>query len=119
MTELHWTSGHTHLLEHLALSTLGQVAPGQSRLVTGPLTGFHAMGTPEEVAGFLEGVCRSTEFSGAGVARRTWYQEGRAFEAQVDPRPQLKKSPDARACVLRWPPAVSRWTGSSPMLTSP
>ena len=37
-----------------------------------------------------------TEFTGAGVARRTWYQKGRAFDAQVDPRPELRKSADAR-----------------------
>jgi predicted Zn-dependent peptidase len=51
------TAGHTHLVEHLALSTLGDTIQPHNGFVGGPATVFFTMGKPEDVTSFLAGVC--------------------------------------------------------------
>ena len=36
-----------------------------------------------------------TEVTGEGVKRRTWYERGQPLGAQLDPRPEVERSPDA------------------------
>lgn len=53
------TSGRTHLLEHLVMSTLLDPALPRNGFVGATATGFHANGRPEQVVDFLAGVCRA------------------------------------------------------------
>lgn len=87
------TLGRTHLLEHLVLSTIGEVAPGQNGEVGGVVTGFHATGAPEVVAAFLTGVTRSL---GAFAGERL-DDEKQVLEAETARRP-----PDLGASLLNW-----------------
>ena len=46
-----------------------------------------------------------TEMTGTGVIRRTWYQQGRPFNSQLDPRPEVERSPDPhglRVALAAW-----------------
>lgn len=51
------TAGHTHLVEHLALSTVPGAQERQNGWVGGVVTGFVTMGRPEEVTAFLGSLC--------------------------------------------------------------
>jgi zinc protease len=51
------TAGQTHLIEHLALSTLGDTPQDQNGFVGGAATGFFKVGQAQAVTGFLAGVC--------------------------------------------------------------
>lgn len=51
------TAGHTHLVEHLALSTVPGAQERQNGWVGGVVTGFVTRGRPEEVTAFLASVC--------------------------------------------------------------
>jgi predicted Zn-dependent peptidase len=53
------TAGQTHLVEHLALSTIPDPARRHGGFVSGTTTGFHTRGRPDEVATFLAQVCRA------------------------------------------------------------
>lgn len=53
------THGLTHLVEHLALRPVHRTLYRHNGFVEPLLTGFNARGTVDEVAGFLEVVCRS------------------------------------------------------------
>jgi len=53
------TSGHTHLIEHLVLSTLDGDRRVRNGFVGGVVTGFTTMGTPDEIAEFVSGVCHN------------------------------------------------------------
>ncbi len=55
------TSGRNHLLEHLVLSTLEGPGRRQNGFVHAFATGFHCSGRPDEVVGFLQGVCGALE----------------------------------------------------------
>jgi predicted Zn-dependent peptidase len=50
-------AGYTHLIEHLALSTLGDTSKHDNGFVTGAAAGFFTMGQPEDVASFFARVC--------------------------------------------------------------
>ncbi len=50
------TAGQTHLIEHLALSSMGDISQNQNGFVGRAATGFFKMGQTEEVAAFLSGV---------------------------------------------------------------
>lgn len=51
------TAGHTHLIEHLTLSSINDATQPHNGLVTGAMTGFFTMGQPQGVADFLSNVC--------------------------------------------------------------
>lgn len=51
------TLGQTHLIEHIALSAVGELDGSQNGFVSGAVTGFSKVGTPEDVAQFLTGLC--------------------------------------------------------------
>ncbi len=50
-------AGRTHLIEHLALSTVSDTVQYRNGFVGGALTGFYTMGSPQEVSSFLVSVC--------------------------------------------------------------
>jgi predicted Zn-dependent peptidase len=52
------TSGHTHLIEHLAFATLGDTSPIQNGYVAGAETVFYMTGRAGDVASFLGQICR-------------------------------------------------------------
>lgn len=51
------TAGQTHLIEHLALSQLGDPSPNQDGFVGGAVTSFSKMGEPQDVASFFVNLC--------------------------------------------------------------
>jgi zinc protease len=53
------TAGQTHLLEHMALSTLLNAPERQNGTVAGAFTLFSMMGSPDEISAFILGVCRA------------------------------------------------------------
>ncbi|MCL7972638.1 MAG: hypothetical protein M8872_11465 [marine benthic group bacterium] len=53
------TAGHTHLIEHLALPSVGSSTQPQNGFVGGAATGFLTMGQSDRVVEFLSGVCRA------------------------------------------------------------
>jgi zinc protease len=50
-------AGQTHLIEHLALSTVGDREHRHNGFVGSVVTGFFTMGQPQEVSSFLASVC--------------------------------------------------------------
>jgi hypothetical protein len=50
-------AGQTHLIEHLALSAVGDVARQHTGFVGGVATGFYTMGQVQEVSSFLTSLC--------------------------------------------------------------
>ena len=36
------------------------------------------------------------EITGSGLARSTWFQHGRPYESQMEPRPEMQDHPDSR-----------------------
>lgn len=55
------SAGHTHLVEHLALSTLGETTQPHNGFVGPVMTGFVAMGSPGEVSCFYAEVCETLQ----------------------------------------------------------
>lgn len=53
------TAGYTHLIEHLALPSVGSTTQPQNGFVGGAATGFLTMGQSDRVAEFMAGVCRA------------------------------------------------------------
>lgn len=53
------TSGHTHLIEHLALEALGDNSQQHNGFVGPTVCGFLTTGTPDDVSAFLLGISRS------------------------------------------------------------
>jgi hypothetical protein len=53
------TAGLTHLLEHLALSTMSDPTKLNNGFVGGAVTGFISMGQPEDVSSFLTNLCNA------------------------------------------------------------
>lgn len=51
------TAGQTHLLEHLALSAVNDMAQNHNGFVGAAVTGFLAVGSPQEVSSFLARLC--------------------------------------------------------------
>jgi len=55
------TAGQTHLIEHLALSSINDPAQHHNGFVSGIVTGFFTMGRPEEVSDFLAKICNAIQ----------------------------------------------------------
>lgn len=51
------TAGHTHLIEHLTLSSISDPSQHNNGFVSGAITGFVTIGHPEEVSGLLQKIC--------------------------------------------------------------
>jgi zinc protease len=51
------TSGHTHLIEHMALAAMSDAMDRHNGIVDGVTTGFFTVGQPREVSAFLANVC--------------------------------------------------------------
>lgn len=51
------TSGYTHLIEHLALSSMIDEMDRHNGVVDGAMTGFFTVGQPHQVTAFLANVC--------------------------------------------------------------
>ncbi len=52
-------AGWTHLIEHLALSTVSGTAHRHNGFVGGVVTGFFTIGQPQEVSSFLASICEA------------------------------------------------------------
>jgi predicted Zn-dependent peptidase len=55
------TAGHTHLIEHITLSTMGANFLASNGIVGGVFTGFLIAGSPQDVSLFLSGVCKTLQ----------------------------------------------------------
>jgi hypothetical protein len=77
------TSGQTHLLEHLALSTVPDAYERQNGYVGGVVTGFVTRGSPAEVSAFLQSIsCALATLPGDRLDA-----EKQVVEAEVAARP--------------------------------
>jgi len=56
------TSGHTHLIEHMAFTSMLDTLHRHNGTVDGSLTGFYTVGHPGEVSAFLANVCHALTF---------------------------------------------------------
>ncbi len=52
-------AGQTHLIEHMALSAMGDITHEHNGFVGGVVTSFSTVGQPEEVSSFLAGICEA------------------------------------------------------------
>jgi zinc protease len=52
------TAGHTHLIEHMAFSSLDDPTRRHNGFVGGIVTGFVTIGSVEELPAFISGICR-------------------------------------------------------------
>lgn len=87
------TAGQTHLIEHLALSTLGDTSQPYQGLVGGAETGFFMMGQPQDVTGFLASVCDAL----TSLPSSRLESVKRVLAAENAARPY-----DFRSNLLRW-----------------
>ncbi len=53
------TAGQVHLVEHLALSAVGDPAHRHNGLTSGIFAGFFSIGSAQEVSGFLASICEA------------------------------------------------------------
>ncbi len=51
------TVGHTHLIEHLAFSTINNSFQNSNGTVEGLITSFFTIGSPDDVSSVLQGIC--------------------------------------------------------------
>jgi len=87
------TAGQTHLIEHMALSAVGDTARRHNGFVGGAATGFFTMGPPEEVSSFLASVCD---------ALTSLPRDRLEGEKQVLAAENAARSYDLRSNLLTW-----------------
>lgn len=77
------TSGHTHLIEHVAFTSMVDTMHRHNGMVDGAVTGFFTVGHPGEVSDFLSNICTALSF----LPAERLEDEKRLLEAESAMRP--------------------------------
>lgn len=77
------TSGHTHLIEHMAFTSMLDTLHRHNGMVDGSVTGFYTVGRPGEVCDFLGNVCHAL----TSLPAERLEEEKRLLEAESATRP--------------------------------
>ena len=77
------TSGHTHLIEHMAFTSMLDTLHRHNGTVDGTVTGFYTIGDPREVSDFLGNVCHAL----TSLPAERLEEEKRLLEAESATRP--------------------------------
>jgi len=77
------TSGHTHLIEHMAFTSMLDALHRHNGMVDGSVTGFYTVGDPGEVSTFLGNVCHAL----TTLPAERLEEEKRLLEAESATRP--------------------------------